>query len=316
MSHAEQVSRYLRYYDYLVAARRDKMSHYLNAIKQKKMLEQQVLNALQELKAVQLLSEQEQVALVQLRDERKQLLASLDSDLKDKDAELKQLERDRESLQKVIDQIEKQRALAITLEKERLLQEEKIAQEKERRETEQRNKVLDNAAKPVEPPIVAEPLSPVNAATPTSRDESIYSAEDLARLQATAFSKRKGKLPWPVKGSIANRFGEQRQGSVTWEGFRIRAQAGAEVHAVHYGRVVYAEWLRGQGMLVILDHGDGFMSLYAHNDVLLRSAGEWVQAGDTIARVGNSGGEKESGLYFEIRQNGQTVDPAAWLSRK
>lgn len=130
-----------------------------------------------------------------------------------------------------------------------------------------------------------------------------------------SFTQRKGSMPWPAQGKLLNRFGDTRQGSVSWDGVRIQAAPGAEVQAIHGGRVMYADWLRGQGMLMVLDHGNGYMSLYAHNDQLLREPGEWVQAGDSIARVGNSGGEKESALYFEIRQNGQPVNPLPWLGK-
>ena len=121
---------------------------------------------------------------------------------------------------------------------------------------------------------------------------------------------------WPVQGKVINSFGQQRQGSVTWDGLRIQAQSGSDVRAIHGGRVMYADSLPGQGLLLVLDHGDGFMSLYAHNDALLHESGEWVQPGDAIARVGNSGGEKEPGLYFEIRQNGEPVNPLPWLAKR
>ena len=120
---------------------------------------------------------------------------------------------------------------------------------------------------------------------------------------------------WPTQGKLLHQFGDNRQGSVTWDGLRIQADNGTPVHAIHGGRVMYADTLRGQGLLIVLDHGDGYMSLYAHNDALLREAGEWVQPGDIIARAGNSGGEKESALYFEIRKNGNPINPLPWLKK-
>jgi len=92
----------------------------------------------------------------------------------------------------------------------------------------------------------------------------------------------------------------------------IGAHIGAEVHAVSGGRVVFADWMRGFGLLAIIDHGDGYMSLYAHNQSLYKRVGEWVEAGELIAKVGDSGGQTDSGLYFEIRHQGKPVDPAAW----
>jgi len=126
------------------------------------------------------------------------------------------------------------------------------------------------------------------------------------------FAKQRGRLQWPVRGRRANAYGQQRDNGLTWKGISIRANEGTPVHAIHRGRVVFADYLRGQGMLVILDHGDGYMSLYAHNQSLTRSLGEWVERGDVIARVGNSGGLDHSGLYFEIRHRGRPQDPTVW----
>ncbi|WP_346838031.1 peptidoglycan DD-metalloendopeptidase family protein [Microbulbifer sp. SAOS-129_SWC] len=126
------------------------------------------------------------------------------------------------------------------------------------------------------------------------------------------FAKQRGRLQWPVHGRRANAYGQRRANGLTWMGVTIRANEGAPVHAIHRGRVVFADYLRGQGMLVILDHGDGYMSLYAHNQSLTRSLGEWVERGDVIARVGNSGGLEQSGLYFEVRYRGKPQDPTVW----
>ena len=129
------------------------------------------------------------------------------------------------------------------------------------------------------------------------------------------FAALKGKLRLPVKGEIAGRFGTQRaEGGTTWKGIYIRAAEGAEVHAVAPGRVVFSDWLRGFGNLLILDHGDGFLSVYGNNESLLRQAGETVKGGEAVATVGNSGGNPESGLYFELRHQGQAFDPLKWAS--
>ncbi|SHF22250.1 Septal ring factor EnvC, activator of murein hydrolases AmiA and AmiB [Microbulbifer donghaiensis] len=126
------------------------------------------------------------------------------------------------------------------------------------------------------------------------------------------FTKQRGRMQWPVQGRRANAYGQRRANGITWKGITIRANEGEPVRAIHRGRVVFSDYLRGQGMLMILDHGDGFMSLYAHNQSLTRSLGEWVESGDTIARVGNSGGLAHSGVYFEIRHRGQPQDPTLW----
>jgi septal ring factor EnvC (AmiA/AmiB activator) len=129
------------------------------------------------------------------------------------------------------------------------------------------------------------------------------------------FKASKGKLSWPVSGQIQNRFGSRRNGSLHWDGVLIKAREGTPVKAIHSGRVLFADWLPGQGLLIILDHGDQYMSLYAHNQVLLKEPGEWVNSGDTIARSGNTGGQAVAGLYFEIRHKGKPTNPSSWCKR-
>lgn len=134
---------------------------------------------------------------------------------------------------------------------------------------------------------------------------------------AVPFINTRGKLRWPTQGTRDNRYGKRRPpGDLRWEGIAFMAPAGQNVQAIHYGRVVFADWFRGKGLLMIIDHGDGYMSLYAHNQTLLRETGDWVSAGETIATVGNSGGLKQAELYFEIRHQGQPLNPSQWLNNK
>ncbi len=129
------------------------------------------------------------------------------------------------------------------------------------------------------------------------------------------FASLKGRLDLPVRGELMNRYGTPREETgATWKGLFIRSVAGETVHAVADGRVVYADWLRGFGNLLILDHGSRFMSLYANNDGLLRKVGESVRGGDPIAHVGASGDNVESGLYFELRRDGKPFDPLGWVA--
>ena len=124
----------------------------------------------------------------------------------------------------------------------------------------------------------------------------------------------KGKMPIPVKGRVKHAYGQPRTAGLHWQGWLIETDVGSEVKTIAYGRVAYSDWLRGYGLLMIIDHGDGFMSLYANNESLLREVGEWVETGSNISTVGTSllNGD---GLYFEIRKNGKALDPAAWLNR-
>lgn len=140
--------------------------------------------------------------------------------------------------------------------------------------------------------------------------------EEFPELADQPFARVKGKLPWPVKGKVLARFGQQRAGGpMKWEGVVIGAQRGAPVRAPYHGRVVYADWLPGLGLLVVLDHGDGYMTLYGHNEQLYRRVGDRVAPGDLLAAVGDAAGLGRPGLYLEIRKGKQTLDPAGWLIR-
>jgi murein hydrolase activator len=128
-----------------------------------------------------------------------------------------------------------------------------------------------------------------------------------------AFTRLRGKLSWPVSGQLVARFGEARAGGVRWDGVLVATERGTAVKAVCQGRVIYADWLPGLGLLTIVDHGDGYLSLYGHNEKLLKAVGEEVAAGDTIASAGDSGGSSRPELYFEIRKGGKPVDPGPWF---
>lgn len=135
---------------------------------------------------------------------------------------------------------------------------------------------------------------------------------DLGKHASPA--EQKGKLPMPLEGPVVHAYGQNRSAGMRWQGWIIQAAAGTEVKAVAYGRIAYSDWLRGYGLLMIIDHGDGFMSLYGQNESLRYEVGDWVEAGGVIANVGTDpdGG---TGLYFEIRKDSKALDPAAWLKR-
>ncbi|MCE5233225.1 MAG: peptidoglycan DD-metalloendopeptidase family protein [Mizugakiibacter sp.] len=129
------------------------------------------------------------------------------------------------------------------------------------------------------------------------------------------FAQLRGQLPWPLAGKLAVAFGARDRSGASSHGMVIAARPGSAVRAIAHGRIAYADWLRGYGMLVIVDHGDGWMSLYGSNESLLREVGDWVNAGDTIATSG-SGADGARGLYFELRQGGKPVDPRPWLTAR
>lgn len=154
--------------------------------------------------------------------------------------------------------------------------------------------------------------------------------KDLARLLAeltsilsdypisseNPFSEHKGRLTWPVAGSLLHDFGQPRVGGgLRWNGVVMTAPRGREVRAVYHGRVAFADWLAGLGLLIIVDHGDGYMTLYGYNETLMKNVGDWVAPGDVIATVGDSGGQQQAGLYFEIREGIRPVNPRHWITR-
>ncbi|MTI15016.1 murein hydrolase activator EnvC family protein [Sansalvadorimonas verongulae] len=142
---------------------------------------------------------------------------------------------------------------------------------------------------------------------------SITSIADITSVDQP-FSKVRGKMPWPVHGKLLHRFGDRRDNTkLTWPGIYIRASAGTPVKAPHHGRVVFADWMKSFGQLMIIDHGNGYMTLYAHTQDMLKTEGDWVLPGETIALVGDSGGQTQPGLYFEIRYKGKPSNPARWL---
>ncbi|MGH8232392.1 MAG: murein hydrolase activator EnvC family protein [Steroidobacteraceae bacterium] len=130
---------------------------------------------------------------------------------------------------------------------------------------------------------------------------------------SSAFARARGRLLWPVAGHVTAQFGDTRASGVRWEGVVIAAERDAPVKAVADGRVVYADWLPGLGLLAIVDHGEGYLSLYGHNDRLLKGVGESVQAGETIATAGDTGGRASPELYFELRREGKPVNPTPWF---
>ena len=154
--------------------------------------------------------------------------------------------------------------------------------------------------------------------------------EDLSRLIAELtsilsdypitseqpFDELKGKLTWPVAGRLLHDFGQPRAGGrLKWNGVVLAAPRGREVRAVYHGRVAFADWLAGMGLLVIVDHGDGYLTLYGYNETILKDTGDWVAPGDVIATVGDSGGQAQSSLYFELRRGKRAENPRRWVTK-
>jgi septal ring factor EnvC (AmiA/AmiB activator) len=152
----------------------------------------------------------------------------------------------------------------------------------------------------------------------SEEDNLVAALQELSRLTSpsssnlSGISKLKRKLSWPIKGKIAHRFGTQKQGYLKWKGVLMSAPVGRAVQTIHHGTVLFADWLKGYGLVTVVDHGDGYMSLYGHNQTLLKAVGDRVETGESIALVGQSGGQQQAGLYFEIRHRGRAVNPKLW----
>lgn len=245
-----EIARTLKYYQYFLDARSDKVDDYIDTITEIDRIEPEIIQRTSRLEANKRNLEQQHLALNQRQVERHNVLKKLKQRITSTDKQLKKLNQDKQQLETLI----KQLAEAIT------------------------NLNLSGDGQP--------------------------------------FAKRRGKMTPPTKGKLKHTYGSQRiAGKLTWDGIVITAQEGAPVTAVHHGRVIFSDYMRSHGLLLIIDHGDDYMSLYANNQTLSKDVGDWVGSGDAIARVGSTGGQSHSGLYFEIRHQGRPVNPSRWLSK-
>ncbi len=143
----------------------------------------------------------------------------------------------------------------------------------------------------------------------------IFADIPLAIASSDNFPQLKGKLPWPVIGKALNKFGEQRaSGDLIWNGVRLQARQGSDVKAISHGRVAFSDWLPGLGLIIIIDHSQGYMSLYGYNEALFKETGDWVDLGEVIASVGDGGSDNQPSLYFELRYQGKPIDPKHWCT--
>jgi len=201
----------------------------------------------------------------------------------------------------------------LTLEKELLKENKRLASLKKQRQSaiSQLNTSLKNSSKQLKE-------------WQTNEQDLVSLLDALKKTVATlipeeslnGLSSLKGKLSWPVKGRLKEKYGTKRENTqVRWSGVLIAAKEGQKVNAIHHGRIVFSDYLRGFGLITIIDHGDGYMSLYGHNEALFKQPGDWVEAGEQIATVGQSGGYPTSGLYFEIRLRSKAVNPVRYIRR-
>lgn len=277
-----EVARDLHYFSYVAKARAElinKMQNNLNKIKRLNELTASKLQEISDLKQKQL---NEKRILEAQKKEKSKVVNSLSQQIAEQRGQIKKLSRDEKRLSQLVSRLAK----------------------------------IIPKSKPVSKPAPNTPTtSPAIKNTPNAN--VVANNENLPsdNFSGANFAALKGKLRLPVRGAVSNRFGSAREDSgVSWKGLFIKASEGAEVKAVAAGRVVFADWLRGFGNLIIIDHGDGYMSLYGNNQSVLKQAGEVVKGGDTIASVGNTGGNESNGLYYELRNQSRPFDPMSWSS--
>ena len=289
----EKFSRNLTYYQYIGKARQQQINEFNETIRQITNISAQITeqqNNLAEQRA-SLLSKQE--SLKTLRQERQQKVASLSQQQRKETRSLSTRQADQAALNKVLQTIEATLARQAQEAREAERKRQRLIAEQQRQQTEQ---LLD---KQPQPTTGKQPQSPMVSTAITHNGGK--------------FTTVRGKLPWPVNGRLIARFGSPRGDTRSkWDGVLISSQAGTQVRAIHPGRVVFADWLRGAGLLVIVDHGDGYLSLYGHNQSILSRPGDMVQTGQAISTVGNTGGQDQAALYFAIRQKGKPADPTQW----
>lgn len=232
--------------------------------------------------------------------EKDRALAGIrEAQLKERETLLKEKEARQKVLGKLAGEISKQRKEIATLKRNEQRLSDLVA------------KLAKLAARPKAP---ARQAAPADTGATGSKPVAVNTRLPEPGSDGTPFSRLKGLLRFPVAGELMNRFGTPREGGgVSWKGIFIRASAGAEVRAVAGGTVAFADWLRGFGNLVIVDHGDGYMSLYSNNESLYKQAGDRVKTGEAIATVGNSGGQESTGVYFELRHQSRPINPMAWI---
>ncbi|MDY7567540.1 murein hydrolase activator EnvC [Pseudomonas sp. RTC3] len=306
----EKFARTLTYYDYLSQARLAQLHGFNETLRQLAGVEKDI-----DLQQAQLLVQRstldsQREELDKVRQERQQALAKLNQDVKARDQKLQTRQQEQADLANVLKTIEETLARQAR-EAEEARQKALIAQqeaEKQRKHEEQARALAKNSSSKKS----AEDDDEAPVKRPVKAPGVLVSSAGVS--YGGPFAEARGKLPWPVDGRLLARFGETRgdDARTKWDGVMISAAAGSQVHAVHGGRVVFADWLRGAGLLVILDHGNGFLSLYGHNQSLLKDAGDIVKAGEAISTVGSSGGQDTPALYFAIRQQGRPSDPAQW----
>ena len=272
------IARDMKYFSYIAKQHAKVIDGMQTNLVKVKKLNNQTATTLQEVANLKAKQEAEKKELEQQKQEKSKIVKTLSKQISAQRNEINKLKRDEKSLSNLVERLAK--IIPKTMPK------------KTKKATKKKQDKIDDGN---DEKIASNETTPTNA----------YSGSNFAAL--------KGKLHLPVRGDVTNRFGAAREDTgVTWKGLFIKAAEGNDVKTVADGRVVFADWMRGFGNMIIVDHGSGYMSLYGNNQAVLKQVGEEVNAGDAIASVGNSGGNESNGLYYELRRQSKPFDPMSW----
>lgn len=293
--HPSEIARDVHYYTYVARARAALISKMQGSLNKISKLNEQTAAALQEVAELKQKQIDERRVLQSQKQAKSKVVQSLSQQIASQRDEIKKLSRDEKRLSELVERL----ARIIPAKPKRLASKPASRSNNNAKNTQPSDSDENN--QPAKESLTNNSIS--NNTTPSNEFFGVN------------FAALKGKLKLPVRGDVTNRFGASREDSgISWKGLFIKASEGAEVKSVANGRVVFADWLRGFGNLIIVDHGDGYMSLYGNNQALLKPVGESVKAGDAIAAVGNSGGNASNGLYYELRRLSRPFDPLSWSS--
>jgi septal ring factor EnvC (AmiA/AmiB activator) len=286
------VARDLKYFAHIAKARNELIADMQSNLTKIETLNDTTTTKLAEVAALKAKQEAERKALLQQKQEKAKVVKSLSQKIAAQRNEITKLKRDEKNLSSLVTRLAK---IAADQKKKRLAQQKAKAKTKA-------NQASTNSKQP----------------SNNQRENQVVARNDALPdndVDGVRFASLRGKLRLPVRGDVSNRFGAVRADTgVSWKGLFIKAKEGNEVKSIASGQVVFADWMRGFGNLIIVDHGSGYMSLYGNNQALLKNVGENVSGGDTIAAVGNSGGNESHGLYYELRKNSVPFDPLSWSS--
>ncbi|MDB5798678.1 MAG: peptidase family [Paucimonas sp.] len=299
-----RINRDLRYLDYVARAQAQLVVRLQADLAQVASNTEEIVAATAELDEIAADQRQQKAVLEKEKSKRAILLTSLSNKLESQRKEAGALERDEKRMALLLNRlsklIEEQRQAELAQARQREAQQ----REAQQRKLAARKPAAGKQREPFRPDPIDADEKPAQAAS--REPAAVPAAVDMGALR--------GQLKLPVKGELVARFGSRRGEGGNWKGVFIRATEGAEVRSLAAGRIAYAEWLRGFGNLVIVDHGNHYLSVYGNNQAVLKQPGDIVKAGDVIASAGNSGGNEFSGLYFELRFQGRAVDPMQWMA--